>query len=84
MGRTFLFSLLINLPDRYLDIPRDPDGDLDSESIDAAAEVLVPVWHGPGLEAVYLPSCLVPLGITSWNLAVGSGAGIASTLVLLR
>lgn len=79
-GRTFLFSLLINLPGRYLDIPRDPDGDLGSESIDAA----VPVWHGSGLEAVCLPSGLVPLGITSWNLAVGSGAGIASTLVLLR
>lgn len=80
MGRAFLFSLLINLPGRYLDIPRDPDGDLGSESIDAA----VPVWHGPGLEAVCLPSGLVPPGITSWNLAVGSGAGIASTLVLLR
>lgn len=46
MGRTFLYLLIINLPGRYLDIPRDPDGDLSSESIDA--EVLVPVWHGPG------------------------------------
>lgn len=81
MGRTFLFSLLINLPGRYLDISGDLDGDLISESIDAAAEVLVTVWHGPGLEVVCLPSCLVPLGITCWNLAVVGG--IASTLVLL-
>lgn len=71
MGRTFLYLLLINLPDRYLDIPRDPDGGLGSESIDAAAEVLVPVWHGPGREVVCLPSCLVPLGIICFNLAVG-------------